>query len=297
MGPMRVVVTGASGLIGKRLVSSLRARGDDVTTLSRSGDDGATRWDPSSEPAPADALAGADAVVHLAGENIAQRWSDDARERIRTSRVAGTANLLAGIEAADPRPRVLVAANAVGYYGNRGDDLLTEDAEPGEDWLAQVCVEWEAAAMAAAALGLRVSVLRTGVVLERSGGALAKMLPPFQAGVGGPVAGGRQYISWIHVDDLVTFYLAALDDERIAGAVNAVAPEAVRNAVFSKALGRALHRPAFAPVPRLALALLYGDMASIVTDSQNVKPARAAALGLGYEHPQLDEALRDALSR
>lgn len=297
MGPMRVVVTGASGLIGKRLVSSLRARGDHVTTLSRRGDDGATRWDPSSEPAPADALAGADAVVHLAGENIAQRWSDDARERIRTSRVTGTANLLAGIEAADPRPRVLVAANAVGYYGNRGDDLLTEDAEPGEDWLAQVCVEWEAAAMAAAALGLRVSVLRTGVVLERSGGALAKMLPPFQAGVGGPVAGGRQYISWIHVDDLVTFYLAALDDERIAGAVNAVAPEAVRNAVFSKALGRALHRPAFAPVPRLALALLYGDMASIVTDSQNVKPARAAALGLGYEHPQLDEALRDALSR
>jgi uncharacterized protein (TIGR01777 family) len=294
---MRVVVTGASGLIGKRLVTALRARGDHVATLSRRDGEGVIRWDPSSEPAPADALSGADAVVHLAGENIAQRWSDDARERIRMSRITGTANLLAGIEAADPRPRILVSANAVGYYGNRGDDLLTEDSEPGSDWLAQVCVEWEAAAMAATALGLRVCVLRTGVVLERSGGALAKMLPPFQAGVGGPVAGGRQYISWIHVDDLVAFYLAALDDERFTGAVNAVAPEAVRNGAFSKALGRALHRPAFAPVPRLALALLYGDMASIVTDSQNVKPARAAAVGLRYEHPQLDEALRDALSR
>jgi uncharacterized protein (TIGR01777 family) len=300
---MRVAVTGAGGLIGTRLVSALRARGDEVVTLSRSGGDDSVRWDPASEPAPAHTLAAVDAVVHLAGENIAQRWSAGARERIRASRTVGTANLVAGIASAregedtEPAPRVLVCANAVGYYGNRGDELLSESSRPGDGWLAAVCLEWEAAAMAAAALGLRVCVLRTGVVLDRAGGALAKMLPPFQAGVGGPVAGGRQYISWIHVDDLVAFYLAAIDDERFDGPINAVAPHAVRNAEFSKALGRALHRPAFAPVPRAALQLLYGDMASIVTDSQNVAPARVTELGVSYSHAELDEALRDALSR
>jgi uncharacterized protein (TIGR01777 family) len=294
---MRVVMTGASGLIGSRLLGALRERGDEVVTLSRGGTEGSVRWDPESEPAPASLLAGADAVVHLAGENIAQRWSRGARERIRTSRATGTANLVAAIEAADPRPHALLCANAVGYYGNRGDELLSETSAPGEDWLAQVCVEWEAAANAALALGLRVCIMRTGVVLDRRGGALAKMLPPFQAGVGGPVAGGRQYISWIHADDLVGFYLAAIDDKHFEGPINAVAPHAVRNADFSKALGRALHRPAFAPVPRAALALLYGDMASIVTDSQNVKPARAGELGMSYAHPDLDGALRDALSR
>jgi hypothetical protein len=192
---------------------------------------------------------------------------------------------------------VLVCANAVGYYGNRGDELLSESSAPGDDWLAKVCVEWEAAANTALTLGLRVCTIRTGVVLDRSGGALAKMLPPFQAGIGGPVAGGRQYISWIHADDLVNFYVATIDDTSFEGPVNAVAPLAVRNADFSKALGRALHRPAIAPVPRAALQLLFGDMASIVTDSQNVKPARAAELGVSYAHPELDEALRSALSR
>jgi uncharacterized protein (TIGR01777 family) len=300
---MRVAVTGAGGLIGSRLVGALMARGDEVVTLSRSGDGGAVRWEPASEPAPAHTLAAVDAVVHLAGENIAQRWSAGARERIHASRATGTANLITGIASAregedtEPQPRIIVSASAVGYYGNRGDELLSESSQPGADWLAAICVEWEAAAMAAAALGLRVCVLRTGVVLDRAGGALAKMLPPFQAGVGGPVAGGRQYISWIHADDLVSFYLAALDDERFEGPVNAVAPQAVRNADFSKALGRALHRPAFTPVPRAALQLLYGDMASIVTDSQNVAPARATELGMSYAHAELDEALRDALSR
>jgi hypothetical protein len=192
---------------------------------------------------------------------------------------------------------VLVCANAVGYYGNRGDELLSESSPPGDDWLAQVCVEWEAAAIAARAHGLRVCVLRTGVVLDRRGGALAQMLPPFQAGVGGPVAGGRQYVSWIHADDLVALYLAAIDDERFAGPINAVAPHAARNADFAKALGHALHRPALAPVPRIALRLRFGDMAKIVTDSQNVEPRRANELGVHYAHPELDEALRDALSR
>jgi len=294
---MRVVVTGASGLIGSRLVGRLRGRGDEVVVLSRSGGDGAVGWDPVGGPAPVEALAGADAVVHLAGENIAQRWTAGARERIRASRVVGTANLVAGISAAEPRPRVLVCANAVGYYGDRGDELLSEDAAAGDDWLAAVCVGWERAALAAVELGLRVCVLRTGVVLDRDGGALAKMLPPFQAGVGGPVAGGRQYISWIHADDVVSFYLAAIDDERLESPLNAVAPHAVRNAEFSKALGHALHRPALAPIPGFALRLRFGEMAAIVTDSQNVQPARALELGLDFAHPELGEALADALSR
>jgi uncharacterized protein (TIGR01777 family) len=292
---VRIVVTGASGLIGSRLVGRLRERGDAVVVMSRGGGDGAVRWDPLGGPAPVDALAGADAVVHLAGENIAQRWSGAARKRIRDSRVVGTANLIAGIEAADPRPRVLVCANAVGYYGDRGEELLSEQAAPGEDWLAAICVEWERAAMSAAPLGLRVCVLRAGVVLDRRGGALAKMLPPFQAGVGGPVAGGRQYVSWIHADDVVSFYLAAIDDERYDGAVNAVAPKAVRNADFARALGHALHRPALAQVPSFALRLRFGEMAAIVTDSQNVSPERASQLGFSYAHPELDEALADAL--
>lgn len=291
---VRVLVTGASGLIGSRLSAALRDRGDEVVALSRGGAEGTTRWDPESEPAPID---GADAVVHLAGEPIAQRWSAPVRERIRSSRIVSTANLIKGIEAADPRPTVLVCANAVGYYGDRGEERLTESSPPGDDWLAGVCVAWEQAAQAASELGLRVCVLRAGVVLERGGGALAKMLPAFQAGVGGPVAGGQQYVSWIHVDDVVGFYLAALGDERFSGAINAVAPRAVRNAEFSKALGHALHRPALAPVPGFALKALYGEMAKIVTDSQNVAPARAEELGVHFAHPELDEALADALSR
>jgi uncharacterized protein (TIGR01777 family) len=294
---MRVAISGASGLIGRRLGEALRSRGDEVVQLSRGGGDGAVRWDPVGEPAPASALAGADAVVHLAAENIAQRWTASARDRIRESRTLGTANLVAGIAAAQPRPRILVSASAIGYYGNRGDELLSETATPRTDWLAQVCVEWEAAALAAEPLGLRVCVVRTGVVLDPDGGALAKMLPPFRLGVGGPVAGGRQYISWIHADDLVGLYLDALDRDDFSGPLNAVAPQPVRNGEFSKALGRALHRPAIAPVPAAALHLLFGQMASIVTDSQNVRSDRAVELGVTYAHPAVDEALRDVLSR
>jgi uncharacterized protein (TIGR01777 family) len=281
---MRVAVTGASGLIGTRLSSALRARGDEVIGISlRSG-----------PPSP-DALAGCDAVVHLAGEEVAQRWTDKARERIRSSRVDGTRGLVQALAGAEPRPRVLVSASAVGYYGHRGDERLDEDATPGDDFLAQVCVGWEREANAAAEAGVRVVTVRTGVVLDKSGGALAKMLPPFRLGVGGPVAGGRQYLPWIHIDDLVGIYLAALDNEGWSGPVNAAAPEPVTNAEFSKALGRALHRPAITPVPAFAIRLLYGDMAEIVTEGQRAVPARALQLGYTYAHPDLDEALADAL--
>jgi uncharacterized protein (TIGR01777 family) len=293
---MRVTVTGGTGLVGTRLVEALRARGDEVTLLSRSGSGGAVAWDPLAGPAPAAAFEGAGAVVHLAGEPIAQRWTRRAREAIRASRTIGTANLVTGIAAAPEPPRVLVSANAVGYYGDRGDERLTEDSAPGRGFVAEVCVAWEHAALAARSLGARVCVLRSGVALDGRGGALAKMLPPFRLGVGGPVAGGRQYVAWIGVTDLCGLYLAALDDDRYDGAVNATAPAPVTNAELSRALGRALHRPALAPVPAAALRALYGAMAEIVTDSQNAVPARALALGYSFEEPDLDAALASALS-
>jgi len=293
---MNVTVTGASGLIGSKLVDRLRARGDEVTTLSRNrSSPAAVRWLPEQEPAPVAALAGRDAVVHLAGENVAQRWTDDAKRRIRSSRELGTRHLVAGIEAAEPRPRVLVSSSAVGYYGPHGDEKLDEQTAAGNDFLAHVCVIWEREARRAADLGLRVVNVRTGVVLDQGGGALAKMLPFFKLGVGGPVAGGGQYMPWIHVDDVVGLYLAALDGDAWEGLVNASAPEPVTNKTFSKALGRALHRPAVAPVPGLAVRVLYGEMAEIVTKGQRVVPRRAQELGYAFEHPDLDQALRSAL--
>jgi uncharacterized protein (TIGR01777 family) len=293
---MNFTVTGAGGLIGAKLVERLRARGDDVTTLSRNpSTPGAVAWQPEQEPAPAAALAGRDGVVHLAGEEVAQRWSDGAKRRILSSRELGTRNLVAGIEAADPRPRVLVSASAVGYYGPRGDEPLDEQAPAGDDFLAEVCVVWEREARRAGELGLRVVCVRTGVVLAQ-GGALAKMLPFFKLGVGGPVAGGDQYLPWIHVDDVVGIYLAALDGDDWRGPVNATAPDPVTNKAFSKALGRVLHRPAFAPVPGLAVRALYGEMAEIVTTGQRVLPRRAQELGYAFGHTNLDEALRSALA-
>jgi uncharacterized protein len=299
---MRVAVTGATGLVGSALVRALRERGDQVTALSRDPESAraglgveAAAWRPQDEPAPAEALAGHDAVVHLAGESVAQRWTAAARRRIRDSRVAGTENLVAGLPSAQPRPAVLISASGVGYYGGRGDERLDESAPPGDDFLARVSAEWEAAARGAEVLGIRVVTVRTGVALARTGGALARMLPFFRAGVGGPVAGGGQYVPWIHLDDLVGIYLAALDDAGWSGPVNACAPEPATNRELSRALGRALRRPAFAPVPGLAVRLLYGRMAQVVTEGQRAVPAKALALGYRFRHPELEAALRSAL--
>jgi hypothetical protein len=299
---VRVAVTGATGRIGTRLVAALRGRGDEVTVLSRDPDRArsalgveAHAWRPESEPAPAAALAGRDGVLHLAGEDVAQRWSAEAKRRVLDSRELGTRNLVEGLLAAEPRPGVLVSASAVGFYGPRGDEPVAEDAAPGDDFLAAVCAAWEREAGQAEQLGVRVVRVRTGVVLDRGGGALAKMLPFFRLGIGGPVAGGRQYMPWIHVDDLVGVYLAALDGGEWSGPVNATAPEPATNAEFSKALGRALHRPAIAPVPALAIRALYGEMAGIVVTGQRAVPQRTQALGYRFAHPELDEALRHAL--
>jgi uncharacterized protein (TIGR01777 family) len=302
---MRITVTGATGRIGSLLVGELLARGDEVTVLSRNpdkaratlGDVEAFAWDPQHEPAPAAALAGRDGVIHMAGEDVAQRWSEDAKQRILESRELGTRNLVEGIRAAEPRPRVLVSSSAVGYYGPHGDERVDEDTPPGDDFLADVCAAWEREAERAAELGLRVVRVRTGVVLDREGGALSKMLPFFKLGAGGPVAGGKQYLAWVHRDDIVGIQLAALDGDGWTGAVNATAPEPATNRDFSRALGRALHRPAVAPVPGLAVRALYGDMAEMVTQGQRAVPRRTLELGYTFRHPDLDEALSSALER
>jgi uncharacterized protein (TIGR01777 family) len=275
---MRITITGATGLIGSKLTKRLRERGDEVTTLSLRRDE--------LEPK----LEGAEAVVHLAGENLAQRWTDQAKREILESREQGTRRL---VQALPDTVRTLVSASAVGYYGPRGDEEVTEDDPPGDDFPARVCVAWEREANRADA---RVVTIRTGVVLDASGGALAKMLPPFKLGIGGPVAGGKQYMPWIHVDDLVGIYVAALHDPAWRGAINATAPNPVTNAEFSKALGRALHRPAVSPVPGFALRALYGEMAAIVTTGQRAIPRQALAHGYAFVHPDLDEALNQALS-
>ncbi len=301
---MRVTLTGATGLIGPRLVRELQGRGDEVTVLTRDpqkarealpGVDAVAWADPVGQPAPAAALAGRDAVVNLAGEPVAQRWSDAVKRRIRASRELGTRNLVAGMRAADTPPRVLVSSSAVGYYGPHGEERLDEQTPPGEDFLAEVCVAWEREAQAATELGARVVLVRTGVVLASDGGALKTMLPFFKLGIGGPVAGGRQYMPWIHLDDLVGIYLRALGDDGWSGPVNGSAPEPVTNRAFSKTLGKALGRPAFAPVPKLAIQALYGEMAAIVAEGQRAVPARTTELGYAFRHADLEAALRSAL--
>ena len=304
---MKVVVTGATGTIGREVVRALRDRGDDVAVLTRDPDRAREKlgadveahvWrDPKTEPAPAEALHDADAVIHLLGEEVAQRWSDEAKREIRDSRVLGTRNLVAGLREAGPRLRTLVSQSASGWYGPRGSEPVDETEPPADDFLAQVVQDWEAEARRADdEVGVRVVMTRTGVVLSPDGGALEKMMPFFKLGVGGPVAGGKQYVPWIHLDDVVGALLFALDNDAASGPVNVVAPNAATNKEFSKALGRAIHRPAFAPVPGFAVKLLYGGMASIVTTGARLVPGRLEELGYSFRHPELDEAVRSATS-
>jgi uncharacterized protein (TIGR01777 family) len=305
---MRIAVSGATGLIGSELVRVLTERGDQAIALTRNVDrargllaDGveSVEWaDPQRVPAPAAALEGTDAIVHLLGEPIAQRWSEETKRKIRDSRVLGTRNLIAGIEAVaeSERPRALVSQSATGYYGPRDDEPLDESAAPGHDFLAEVTAAWEHEALQAPE-STRVVVARTGVVLSPSGGALAKMLPPFRLGVGGPVAGGKQYVPWIHLDDVVGGLIHCIDDVGLSGAVNLTAPAPVTNGALSHALGRVLHRPAVFPVPGFAVHLLYGEMSSVVTTGQRVIPRQLTESGYTFAHPELEGALRDVLGR
>jgi len=302
---MKVTVTGATGTIGRALVAALLGRGDEVTALSRDagriraalGDEvEALEWrEPQREPAPQAALAGREGVVHLLGEPIAQRWNDATKRAIRASRELGTKNLVAGLKTATPRPSVLVSQSATGWYGPRGEERVDETAPAGEDFLAGITVAWEREAGVARELGLRVALTRTGVVLSQDGGALEQMLPPFKLGVGGPVAGGRQYVPWVHLDDVVGALVFALDNAAADGPINVTAPEPVTNKELSKALGRVLRRPALAPVPAFALKLLYGEMATIVLTGQRAVPTRLSELGYAFRRPELEPALRDLL--
>jgi uncharacterized protein (TIGR01777 family) len=301
---MKVAVTGATGVIGRAVVRALVARGDDVVALSRDASRAElgpgvkvhTWRAPKEEAAPTAAFTDVEGVVHLLGEPVAQRWTDEAKREIRDSRVLGTRNLIAGLRAAGPRLRVLVSQSATGIYGPHGGDPVDESAPAGDDFLASVVVEWEAEARAGSEeLGLRVPLCRTGVVLSPSGGALETMLTPFKLGVGGPVAGGQQYIPWVHIDDVAGALLFALDSDEADGPLNLTAPTPVTNKEFSKALGRALHRPAVLPVPGFAIRLLYGEMATIVTTGVRAEPRRLQELGYSFRHPDLDRAIEAAL--
>jgi uncharacterized protein (TIGR01777 family) len=301
---MRVLVTGATGLIGSRVCDALLARGHEVAGLSR--DPGRARetnptvswhvWDPAVERPPEAAFEGVDGVVNLIGENLNQRHTADAKQRFRDSRVRATKNLVDGMLAAPQPPGVLVSQCAVGYYGDRGDAVLDESAPPADDFLARLCVDWEAEAFAAEPGGVRVCVLRTGLFLDPGGGVLKELSLPFKLGVGGPLAGGRQYMPWIHRDDEVGLILWALGDEHASRSFNASAPDPVTNREFSRAFGRVLRRPSFTPVPKLAIATLRGgEVADMATASQRAIPRRALDLGYEFRYTELEPALRDLL--
>lgn len=299
---MKVTVSGASGFIGTRLAIRLKERGDEITVLSRPGSAAsssasAVPWDPMREPAPPHALSGRDAVIHLAGEPVAQRWTEAAKRRILDSRVLGTRHLVEGLQAIPPaaRPQVLICSSAVGYYGAHGAEVVDERTPPGDSFLSDVSAQWEHEAGAARELGVRVVYVRTGIVLDASGGTLKTLLPAYRLGLGGPVAGGAQYMPWIHLEDIVGLYLKAADDPSWNGPYNGSAPTPVTNKSFAKALGRALHRPAAVPTPRFALTLLLGEMAEMVTTGQRAVPQRTLDGGYAYAHPDLDAALADAL--
>ncbi|MDQ2630928.1 MAG: TIGR01777 family oxidoreductase [Actinomycetota bacterium] len=302
---MKVLVTGASGLIGRALCDALFARGDHVVGLTRNPSRARSanprvtwhKWEPTLErPDPA-AFEGVEGVVHLLGERIDQKWTDEAKQKIMESRRQGTHNLVGTIESLEAPPRVLVSQSAVGYYGDRGSDELDErDGPGGESFDSEVVQAWEAAAHELDPTDIRLVVVRSGQVLTPEGGMLGEMLTPFKLGVGGPLAGGDQYLSWIHIDDEIGILLWALDDEDVSGTINATAPYPATNKDFSKALGRALNRPAVMPVPGVILDLRFGrEFGQVLRGGQRVIPKRTRELGYEFKYPQLDEALADVL--
>ena len=295
---MKVLITGASGLVGNCLSPALMAAGHDAVALvRRPAGVGSLGWNPASGDLDPSALDGVDAVVHLAGENIAaRRWTTRQKARIRDSRVAGTQLLATALAALTTPPQVLVSASAIGYYGNRGALELDESSPPGDDFLAGVCRAWEAATAPAGQRGIRVVHLRTGVVLSTAGGALAKMLTPFRLGLGGRLGDGRQFMSWVALDDLVAIIVGLLTDTPLAGPVNAVAPGAITNGEFTRALGRALHRPTMLPMPAAVARLAFGEMAdALLLASTRVRPARLLDAGFRFRWPRIDEALAHVL--
>lgn len=305
-----IVIAGGTGFLGRPLAASLAAGGHAVTVLTRPRADGRgnppaspraasgsivqVEWHPDGTTGPwMRAIDGAAGVVNLAGESIAaRRWTASQKARLVESRVLATRSLVDAIAAAASPPKVFISGSAIGYYGDRGDEVLSEPSAPGRDFLAELCVQWEREAMRANSARTRAALIRTGIVLHSTGGALAKMLPPFKAFAGGPLGSGQQYMSWIHRDDWVGLVSWAITNDLVGGPINATAPEPVTNLEFSKALGRALHRPSLLPAPAVALRLLLGEMAdSLLLASQRVIPARAEELGFQFSYPRLEPAL------
>src|ERR1700710_53264 len=299
---MKVLVTGASGRIGKALCDELLARGDEVVGLTRDPEKARAggpqiawhAWEPTLErPAPA-AFEGVDGVINLVGEKINQRWTDEAKAKIMDSRKVATHNLVGAIESLATKPKVLVSGSAVGYYGNRGDEELDESSSSGEGFDASVCVEWEKAAHEVEAAGVRLAIVRTGQVMETEGGILGELLLPFKLGLGGPLAGGKQWVPWIHLSDEVGILIWALDTESVSGGVNGTAPNPVTNKERSKALGRALQRPAVLPSPGFAVEVKFGrEFGKVAQGGQKVLPKRTEELGYAFKYPEIDGALRN----
>ncbi len=301
---MKVLITGATGFIGSRLCEAFVADGHEPVALSRNPQGARRRvsalsdayaWSPMDGPPPFEAFDGVDAVVHLAGESVSGRWTPEKKRAIRESRVQGTRHLVDALEQRDAKPSVLVSASAIGVYGDRGDQELTEDAEPGTDFLAQVCVDWEREAQRAEELGVRVVNPRIGIVLGPDGGALQAMLTPFKLGVGGPLGSGRQWWAWVHHDDVVGIIQHAVQNDDFQGPVNATAPTPARQRAFAKVLGRVLGRPAFMPAPAFALKLLLGEFSQELLGSKRVLPERAQQAGYAFGYPELEPALRAIL--
>jgi uncharacterized protein len=297
---MKVAISGATGLIGTALRESLAADGIQIVALSRKPSVPPLEtipWDVENGRFDASRLEQVDALVHLAGEPIAQRWNERRKKAIRDSRVKSTRLLVEALKSLEHRPRVLVSGSAIGFYGDRGDEVLEESSPPGSGFLPETCQAWEHAALEAMGLGIRTAVLRTGIVLSTRGGALKKMLPPFRLGVGGPVGSGKQWMSWIHIDDIVGAIRHILDKDDVMAAVNGVAPAPATNAAFARALGRALSRPAFLPAPAFGLKIAFGEMASIVLEGQRVVPKKLLETGYRFRFPELQGALSDVLAR
>jgi len=302
---VKILVTGASGMIGSALCDALLARGDSVVGLTRDEQRARTSnpgvvwhtWQPTLERPPAAAFDGVDGVVNLLGEGLGQRWTEETKRRIMESRRTGTHNLVQAIAGLKSRPAVLVSQSAVGIYGDRGDAIVDESSDTGEGFDADVAREWESAAQEAEPSGIRLVIFRTGHVLDPRGGLLGRMLPPFKLGVGGPIAGGDQYMPWIHVDDEVAIIIWALDNKSVSGVLNATAPNPVSNRELSQALGRALHRPAVLPVPGFAVDAMVGrELGEVLRGGQRAVPRRALDLGYEFRHPEVGEALKDLLS-
>ena len=299
-----VLVTGGTGFIGSRVCAALHQQGDTVYVLSRNPERAKTKvesvrafygWNPETEKLPTEATNGMVAVVHLAGETIAGKWNAEKKQRIRDSRILSTRNLVESLAATDTKPDALVCASAIGYYGDSGDEHFTEVSPPGNDFLAKVCQEWEAEAQKAIDLGIRVVTVRIGLVLGLGGGLLAQVLRPFKMGVGGILGSGRQWMSWVHVDDVVGIVLHALENDEIRGPLNATAPTPVRNTEFTKTLGAVLRRPTLFPIPIFGLKLMMGEFADFIVLSQNVLPEKTEVSGYEFRHRTLESALRDLL--